>query len=356
MVTLARALRGEPVAPRSSWPAARAGGAGDRPADPAGGPGGRRRSRRGAAAAAALPRPPQPAARAPGAAAAADDDHRIVPADRRDPRRPRPRWHAGELDAAGYRAAMRGRDRAGHRPAGGGRAWTCWCTASSSAPTWSSTSPSSWRASPITRHGWVQSYGSRCVRPPILHGPVRRRGPMTVRLGPLRAVAHQPPGEGDADRAGHHPQVELRPRGPAAGAQLRRDRRWPSATRPSTSSAPASASSRSTSRRCARGCRCAPADRAGLPGLGGGLLPPGRRRRVARHPDPHAHVLRRVRRHPARGDRAGRRRAHHRVRALSALDAAGGLRPRPATPTSSAPASGTSTRPRSPPSTRWSTA
>ena len=33
----------------------------------------------------------------------------------------------------------------------------------------------------VTRQGWVQSYGSRYVRPPILHGPVRRRGPMTVR-------------------------------------------------------------------------------------------------------------------------------------------------------------------------------
>ncbi len=32
-----------------------------------------------------------------------------------------------------------------------------------------------------TRHGWVQSYGSRCTRPPILHGDVRRRGPITVR-------------------------------------------------------------------------------------------------------------------------------------------------------------------------------
>jgi 5-methyltetrahydropteroyltriglutamate--homocysteine methyltransferase len=31
-----------------------------------------------------------------------------------------------------------------------------------------------------TGNGWVQSYGSRCVRPPILFGPVRRRGPMTV--------------------------------------------------------------------------------------------------------------------------------------------------------------------------------
>ncbi len=32
-----------------------------------------------------------------------------------------------------------------------------------------------------TEHGWVQSYGSRCVRPPILHGDVSRPRPMTVR-------------------------------------------------------------------------------------------------------------------------------------------------------------------------------
>ncbi|GLI01439.1 5-methyltetrahydropteroyltriglutamate--homocysteine S-methyltransferase [Phytohabitans aurantiacus] len=31
-----------------------------------------------------------------------------------------------------------------------------------------------------TRHGWVQSYGSRCTRPPILHGNVRRSAPITV--------------------------------------------------------------------------------------------------------------------------------------------------------------------------------
>jgi len=31
-----------------------------------------------------------------------------------------------------------------------------------------------------TEHGWVQSYGSRCVRPPILHGDVSRPTPMTV--------------------------------------------------------------------------------------------------------------------------------------------------------------------------------
>jgi len=33
----------------------------------------------------------------------------------------------------------------------------------------------------FTEHGWVQSYGSRCVRPPIIYGDVVRRQPMTVR-------------------------------------------------------------------------------------------------------------------------------------------------------------------------------
>jgi 5-methyltetrahydropteroyltriglutamate--homocysteine methyltransferase len=32
----------------------------------------------------------------------------------------------------------------------------------------------------FTANGWVQSYGSRCVKPPVLFGDVSRRGPMTV--------------------------------------------------------------------------------------------------------------------------------------------------------------------------------
>ena len=32
----------------------------------------------------------------------------------------------------------------------------------------------------FTENGWVQSYGSRCVKPPIIFGDVTRRGPMTV--------------------------------------------------------------------------------------------------------------------------------------------------------------------------------
>ena len=31
-----------------------------------------------------------------------------------------------------------------------------------------------------TKNGWVQSYGSRCVKPPIIFGDVERRQPMTV--------------------------------------------------------------------------------------------------------------------------------------------------------------------------------
>ncbi|WP_280562800.1 5-methyltetrahydropteroyltriglutamate--homocysteine S-methyltransferase [Chromohalobacter sp. 48-RD10] len=33
----------------------------------------------------------------------------------------------------------------------------------------------------FTRFGWVQSYGSRCVKPPVIFGDVSRPGPMTVR-------------------------------------------------------------------------------------------------------------------------------------------------------------------------------
>jgi 5-methyltetrahydropteroyltriglutamate--homocysteine methyltransferase len=32
----------------------------------------------------------------------------------------------------------------------------------------------------LTRHGWVQSYGSRCVKPPLIYGDVQRPAPITV--------------------------------------------------------------------------------------------------------------------------------------------------------------------------------
>src|SRR5699024_10801845 len=33
----------------------------------------------------------------------------------------------------------------------------------------------------FTENGWVQSYGSRCVKPPLIFGDVSRPRPMTVR-------------------------------------------------------------------------------------------------------------------------------------------------------------------------------
>jgi 5-methyltetrahydropteroyltriglutamate--homocysteine methyltransferase len=33
----------------------------------------------------------------------------------------------------------------------------------------------------FTQNGWVQSYGSRCVKPPIIYGDVKRKAPMTVK-------------------------------------------------------------------------------------------------------------------------------------------------------------------------------
>lgn len=33
----------------------------------------------------------------------------------------------------------------------------------------------------VTRHGWVQSYGTRCVKPPVIYGDVERRDRMTVK-------------------------------------------------------------------------------------------------------------------------------------------------------------------------------
>ena len=64
----------------------------------------------------------------------------------------------------------------------------------------------------FTRHGWVQSYGSRYVRPPVLFGDVSRPKPMTVRLVALRAIADEEADEGDAHRPGHDPQLVVRAR------------------------------------------------------------------------------------------------------------------------------------------------
>ena len=45
----------------------------------------------------------------------------------------------------------------------------------------------------FTRFGWVQSYGSRCVKPPVIFGDVARPGPMTVAWTVhAQSVTHKP--------------------------------------------------------------------------------------------------------------------------------------------------------------------
>ena len=45
----------------------------------------------------------------------------------------------------------------------------------------------------FTQHGWVQSYGSRCVKPPIIYGDVSRPGPMTVSwIGYAQSLTEKP--------------------------------------------------------------------------------------------------------------------------------------------------------------------
>jgi 5-methyltetrahydropteroyltriglutamate--homocysteine methyltransferase len=48
----------------------------------------------------------------------------------------------------------------------------------------------------FTRNGWVQSYGSRCVKPPVIFGDVSRPAPMTVRWSAYAASLTRRPMKG----------------------------------------------------------------------------------------------------------------------------------------------------------------
>ena len=195
----------------------------------------------------------------------------------------------------------------------------------------------------FTQHGWVQSYGSRCVRPPILFGDVSRPKPMTVGWSRYAQSLTDKADEGHADRPGDDPQLVVRARRPAAQATCRQialairdevarsgegrhrdhpDRRAGPARRP------AAAPGRldrpiSTGRSSASACAAAGVAR--------------------RNADPHPHVLLGVQRHHRRDRRDGCRRDHDRDLALE--DGAARRLHRPtAIRTRSAPASTTSTR------------
>jgi 5-methyltetrahydropteroyltriglutamate--homocysteine methyltransferase len=65
----------------------------------------------------------------------------------------------------------------------------------------------------FTKNGWVQSYGSRCVKPPVIFGDVARPAAHDgVEWTAVRAVAHRAADEGHADRPRHDAAVVLRAR------------------------------------------------------------------------------------------------------------------------------------------------
>ena len=68
----------------------------------------------------------------------------------------------------------------------------------------------------FSQFGWVQSYGSRCVKPPILFGDISRPKAMTVELDQIRPIADRQADEGHVDRPGDHPELVFRARRPAA--------------------------------------------------------------------------------------------------------------------------------------------
>ena len=120
---------------------------------------------------------------------------------------------------------MRARDRreraAGRKPSGS----TCWCTASPSATTWSSTSASSSTASPSPPTAGCRATARRCVKPADhLRRRVAPRADDRATGPPLPQSLTEPADEGHAHRPGHHPAVVLRARRPAARGDLPPDR------------------------------------------------------------------------------------------------------------------------------------
>ncbi len=126
----------------------------------------------------------------------------------------------------------------------------------------------------FTEKAWVQSYGSRYVRPPIIFGDVLRPSAMTVDWISIRPVTHRQAGQGDAHRAGDDARVVIRPRRPAARRHLQAAR----PDDPRRGRGPRDGRHADHPGRRARDSR-GPAAAEGplgrVPELGGPLLPPG---------------------------------------------------------------------------------
>ena len=199
-------------------------------------------------------------------------------------RRARADLRAGRLDAAGYDERDRGRDPRGDRLPGAGRAGRAGARRARTQRHGPVLRRAARPATSPPQHGWVQSYGTRYVRPPILAGDVSRPEPMTVELDPLRPVA--------------------RPTGRSRACSPGRSRCWPGRSSGTTSR------SADTARQVALALRdevgdleaagtaviqvdepalretlpLRAADRAGVPGVGDRGVPAGHLRRARRTP------------------------------------------------------------------------
>ena len=168
----------------------------------------------------------------------------------------------------------------------------------------------------FSQFGWVQSYGSRCVKPPILFGDISRPKADDGRVDRVRAIADRQADEGHADRPGHDSAMVLRARRPAALGD--RATRLALAIRDEVLDLEKA------------GVRVIQIDEAalreGLPlrksqwkaylDWAVECVPHHRQRRGGRDADPHPHVLFGVQRHHRVDRRHGRRRDHHRDLAL----------------------------------------
>ena len=56
----------------------------------------------------------------------------------------------------------------------------------------------------ITKYGWVQSYGSRCVKPPLIFGDVFLKEPMTVKETIYAQSLTTKPSKRDVNRSCNH--------------------------------------------------------------------------------------------------------------------------------------------------------
>jgi 5-methyltetrahydropteroyltriglutamate--homocysteine methyltransferase len=142
----------------------------------------------------------------------------------------------------------------------------------------------------FTERAWVQSYGSRCVKPPIIFGDVSRPVPMTVRWTEMAQKYTRKPVKGMLTGPVTILQWSFVRDDPAAQRNLPPDRaRHPRRSRGSGKGRREDHPDRRSS--AARRPADPQVGLEDLSGLGGGFVPPYRQRRQAGHPGAYPYVL-----------------------------------------------------------------